>query len=410
MAAGKLTAVGVRRLTKPGTYNDGEGLYLRVATAGKSWLYRFKLHGKANWMGLGSLDDYPLAEAREKARECRKLVAEGISPIEARRMAKEAAKEANGQTFQAIAERYIKAHEAEWRNAKHAAQWTATLVAYAYPALKEKPVHVIGVSDVLEVLEPIWTAKPETASRVRGRIEAVLDYAAARKLRSTENPARWRGNLDHLLPKRTKVAKVQHHAAVPYADLPGLYAKLTESNGRAALCLRFAIVTAARSGEARGATWAEIDLEAATWTVPGERMKAGREHRVPLSAPALAILREMALFGGEPGGLVFPGAAKGKPKPLSDVALNKALSAAGGGAFTVHGMRSSFRQWCAEQTAYPAEVAEMALAHTNRDRVEAAYQRSDLFARRRSLMDAWGAYATGPALAGLVVSIGKARA
>lgn len=267
----------------------------------------------------------------------------------------------------------------------------------------------VALSHVLAALEPIWTDKPETASRVRGRIEAVLDYAAARRLRSGENPARWRGNLVHLLPRLSKVARVKHHAAAPYNGIAGLMAKLADSKGTAAMCLRFTILTAARSGEARGALWDEIDMEAAIWNVPAERMKAGRKHRVPLSAPAMAILREMEQLGAELSGLVFPGAAKGKP--FSDVAVSKALRAAGGEGFTVHGFRSSFRQWAAEQTAYPGDVAEAALAHTNSDKVEAAYQRSDLFEKRRRLMNEWGEYVTTPAVAhGDVVNIGKARA
>ncbi|WP_234731079.1 tyrosine-type recombinase/integrase [Acidocella facilis] len=409
MAAGKLTAIAVTRQTKPGTYGDGGGLYLKVSEGGKSWLFRFKLHGKATWMGLGSVADYTLAEAREKARTCRRMVAEGLNPIDQRREAQEAAREAQGQTFQSVAERYIAAHKAEWRNAKHAAQWESTLALYAYPHFGSRPVQSVAVSHVLAALEPIWIEKPETASRVRGRIEAVLDYATARKLRSGENPARWRGNLDHLLPRRSKVARVKHHAAAPYTGIAGLMVKLAESNGTAALCLRFAILTAARSGEARGATWREIDMDAGIWTVPGERMKAGREHRVPLSAPALAILREMAALGSGMDRLVFEGGRRGRP--LSDVAVSKALRAAGGDGFTVHGMRSSFRQWVAEQTAYPGEVGEAALAHTNADKVEAAYQRSDLFEKRRRLMDEWAAYATTPAAArGEVVKIGRARA
>jgi integrase len=407
MATGKLTAIAVNRQTNPGTYGDGGGLYLKVSEGGKSWLFRFKLHGKATWMGLGAVADYSLAEAREKARACRRMVAEGVNPIDQRREAQEAAREAQRQTFQAVAERCIAAHKAEWRNAKHAAQWESTLSLYAYPHFGSRPVQSVAVSHVLAALEPIWTEKPETASRVRGRIEAVLDYATARKLRSGENPARWRGNLDHLLPRRSKVARVKHHAAAPYTDIPALMTKLEKSNGTAALCLRFAILTAARSGEARGATWGEIDMEAAVWNVPGERMKAGREHRVPLSTPVLAILREMAQLGANPSGLVFPGQARGKP--LSDVAVSKALRAAGGDGFTVHGCRSSFRQWVAEQTAYPSDVAEMALAHTNKDKVEAAYQRSDLFEKRRRLMDDWGTYATTPAAHGDVVRIGKVR-
>lgn len=408
MADGKLTALQVKKMTKPGHHGDGGGLYLRVGDGRKSWMFRYKVAGKTTWLGLGPESDYTLAEAREAARQCRRQLREGIDPLEARRAAKATTQEAEGLTFQVMAEKYIKAHEAEWRNAKHAAQWAATLTAYAYPIMGNKPVHSIDVADVLEALEPIWTEKPETASRVRGRIEAVLDYAAARKLRSSENPARWRGHLDHLLPARAKVARVEHHAAIPYADLPALMVKLSASRGMAAMCLRFDILTAARSGEARGATWGEIDVESATWTIPGNRMKAGREHRVPLSAPALAILREVAQLGTDPAQLVFPGAVKGKP--LSDVALNKALATAGGGAFTVHGMRSTFRDWCAERTTYPREVAEAALAHTNKDKVEAAYLRGDHFEQRRRLMDDWAAYATTPAApAGQVVNIGKAR-
>jgi integrase len=409
MADGKLTALQVKKMTTPGHHGDGGGLYLRVGDGRKSWMFRYKIAGKTTWLGLGPESDYTLAEAREAARQCRRQLREGTDPLEARRAAKAAALEAEGLTFQTMAEKYIKAHEAEWKNEKHAAQWTATLKAYVYPAMGNKPVHSIGVADVLEALEPIWTEKPETASRVRGRIEAVLDYAAARKLRSNENPARWRGHLDHLLPARAKVARVEHHAALPWADLPALYAKLTESTGMAAMCLRFLILNANRSGEARGATWAEIDMDKKLWTIPAERMKAGREHRIPLSAPAVAILEEIALLGTEPGKLVFPGRVKGKP--LSDVALNKALATAGGGAFTVHGFRSSFRDWCAERTACPREVAEAALAHTLKDKTEGAYARTDHLEKRRRLMDDWAAYATTPAApAGEVVNIGKARA
>jgi integrase len=392
MATGKLTAIRVKKLTKSGTHNDGGGLYLKVSDGGKSWLFRFKLHGKATWMGLGSVDVLTLAEAREKAAACRRMVANGLNPIDQRREAQEAAREAHGQTFQSVAERYIAAHKAEWRNAKHAAQWESTLSLYAYPHFGTRPVKSVALSHVLAALKPIWTEKPETASRVRGRIESVLDYATTYEMRSGENPARWRGNLDNLLSRRSKVARVKHHAAAPYASVAAIMAKLGESKGLAAMCLRFTVLTAARSGEARGATWSEIDMEAAIWNVPAERMKAGREHRVPLSGPAMAILREVAQLGMEPSGLVFPGAIKSKP--FSDVAVSKALRVAGGEGFTVHGFRSSFRQWAAEQTAYPREVAEMALAHTNKDKVEAAYQRSDLFEKRRRLLNEWGEYVT----------------
>ena len=409
MAEGKLTAMQVNRLTKPGHHGAGGGLYLRVREDRKVWFFRYKVAGKTHWLGLGAYPDYTLAEAREAARQCRRQLREGIDPLEARRAAKAATQEAEGLTFQMMAEKYIKAHEAEWKNEKHAAQWAATLKVYVHPVMGNKPVHIVGVADVLEALEPIWTEKPETASRIRGRIEAVLNYAAARNLRSSENPARWRGHLDHLLPARAKVARVEHHAALPWADLPRLVERLGESKGIAALCLRFLILTAARSGEARGAIWAEIDMEAGIWTVPPERMKAGREHRIPLSDPAMAVLGEMAQLGTEPGKLAFPGAVK--DRPLSDVALNKALATAGGGEHTVHGMRSTFRDWCAERTAYPREVAEAALAHTNKDKVEAAYLRGDHFEQRRRLMADWAAYATTPAApAGQVVNIGKARA
>ena len=408
MADGKLTALTAKKLTKPGHHGDGGGLYLRIAEGRKSWMFRYKRAGKTHWLGLGAFDDFTLAEARDAARECRRQLKENIDPKEARRAAKAAALEAESITFKVMAEKYIKAHEAEWRNEKHAAQWSSTLEAYAYPVLGERPVHSVGVNDVLEALEPIWTAKPETASRVRGRIEAVLDYAAARKLRSSENPARWRGNLDHLLPARAKIAAVEHHAALPWADLPGLMERLGGSKGAAALCLRFLALTATRSMEARGATWAEIDLDAKTWTIPGNRMKAGKEHRIPLSAQAVAILTEMAQLGRAPNKLVFEGGRKARP--LSDVALSKALRVAGAGEYTVHGLRSTFRDWCAERTAYPREVAETALAHTNKDKVEAAYLRGDHFEQRRRLMDDWGTYATSPAPKGKVVNIGKARA
>ena len=409
MADNKLTALGIKRLEKPGFYGDGGGLYLRIAENRKSWLFRFKRAGKTHWAGLGPVSDVSLADAREKARLCREQLRQGVNPIDARRDAKADAIKAEGETFSKVAAQYIAAHRDTWRNAKHAAQWESTLALYAYPVLGERPVSSVTTADVLAVIEPIWNVKPETASRVRGRVETVLNFAAARHLRSGENPARWKGHLEHSLPARAKVAKVQHHAAAPWQLLPEIMGKLAESKGTAALCLRFAVLTAARSGEARGVTWAEIDIKAALWTVPAERMKAGREHRVPLSGPALAILREMAQLSTAPDRLVFQGGKEAAQ--LSDVAVNKAMRVAGGGAFTVHGMRSSFRQWAAEQTTYPREVAEMALAHTNRDKVEAAYQRSDLFEKRARLLAEWGAYVTTPtAERGDVVSIGKARA
>jgi integrase len=335
------------------------------------------------------------------------MLKDGTDPLEARRAAKAAREVEAGHTFEIVAGKYIAAHKAGWRNEKHADQWEATLKTYAYPVLAKKSVAAVTVADVLRILEPIWTEKPETASRLRGRIEAVLSYAAARGYRKGENPARWKGLLENLLAARAKVAKVQHHAALPWQELPAVMGKLAGSKGTAAACLRFLTLTAARSGEARAARWDEIDMGAKVWTVPASRMKAGQEHRVPLSDAALVILR--AAYPPEAtekpaNGLVFPGGKK--DRPLSDVALAKALATAGAGDFTVHGMRSTFRDWAEESTAFPGAVSEAALAHTNKNKVEAAYLRGDHFEKRRKLMTAWSAYATGPArTAGTVTNL-----
>jgi len=391
---GKLTALGVKRLTKPGHHGDGGGLYFRIADGRRSWMFRYKTNGVQHWLGLGPDGDFSLAEAREAARECRRQLKAGIDPLEARKAAKAAALELIGQTFEAVADKYIEAHKAGWRNEKHGDQWKATLKAYAYPVIGKKPVAAVTVADVLEILEPIWREKSETASRLRGRVENVLDYAKTRGWRAGENPARWKGHLDHLLPARAKIAKVQHHAALPWADLPAVMGKLAAATATSSLCLRFTVLTAARSGEARGARWNEIDMAGKIWTIPGARMKAGQPHRVPLSDAALAVLTATEPLRKAPDGLVFPG---GKTNhPLSDVAVSKALAGVAAGV-TVHGMRSTFRDWAAESTAYPREVAEGALAHTNRDKVEAAYRRSDLFDQRARMMAQWAAFCTGPA-------------
>jgi integrase len=326
-----------------------------------------------------------LATARDTAIDCRRMLRQGIDPIEARRAAKAqaAAEVAPAKTFESAADDYIAAHKAGWKNEKHGKQWRATLEAYVFPLFGQNPVAGITVDDVLDCLTPIWEAKPETASRVRGRIENTLDYAKTRGWRSGENPARWKGHLDHLLPARAKIARVVHHAALPWADLPAVMAKLAVAGGTSALCLRFTILTAARSGEARAARWNEIDLAAKVWTIPAKKMKAKVEHRVPLSDTALAILNPLKPLQTAPDGLVFPGGRKASP--LSDVAVSKALAAVAANV-TVHGMRSTFRDWCAESTSYPREVAEAALAHTNRDKVEAAYRRSDFFDQRARLM------------------------
>ncbi len=396
MAGGKLNSLTVKRLSKPGAYPDGGNLYLRITpSGGKSWCFRYKRRNPVtgadvtHWVGLGSEELLSLAEARARALEYRKLVRNGGDALAVERARR--AGHAGGRPFFEVMAAYLEAHRAGWRSEKHAREWQTTLEQHA-ARLLPLSVTAIDTSAVLAVLRPIWNEKTETASRLRGRIENVLDYATARGWRVGENPARWRGHLAKLLPQRSKVAAVAHHAAVPWQDIGGVVARLAEAKGTAARCLQFLMLTAARSGEARGARWNEIDLDAALWTIPGARMKAGKPHRVPLSEPTLAILREMTPLKRRPDGLVFPGGRPGSP--LSDVALSKALAVAGGGDATVHGCRSTFRDWCAEATAFPREVAEAALAHANRDRVEAAYRRGDALDKRRSLMAAWGEHCT----------------
>ena len=385
---GKLTALGVAKLKTPGMYGDGGGLWLQVTgKGGKSWIFRFTLDGKAREMGLGSAMTFSLAEARDKALTCRKFCAEGIDPIEARNDRRDAARieAAKAITFRQCATTYIEAHRAGWRNAKHAAQWAATLDTYAHPAFGDLPVQAVDTALVMKAVEPIWATKPETAIRVRGRIESILDWAATRGFRRGENPARWKGHLANLLPKRSRVKKVEHHAALPFTEVPAFMDALAEQPGVSARALAFTILTAARTGETIGATWSEIDLDAGAWTVPAERMKAGAEHRVPLSDPALQILREMAAIRS--GDFVFPGGKRGRP--LSNMAMLKTLERMGRDDLTVHGFRSSFRDWASETTAFPSEVVEAALAHTIESKVERAYRRGDLFQKRRELMGAW---------------------
>lgn len=393
-AAEKLSAVAVAKQAKPGLYGDGRGLWLQVrpgvAGPSKSWVLRYMRAGRARTMGLGPYPDISLADARERAAAARRLLIDGRDPIEERDRARAATRleAARAVTFRDAAERYIAAHRAGWKNAKHAAQWTATLDAYTFGVLGSLPVAAVDVGLVLKVLEPIWTAKPETAARVRGRIEAILDWATARGLRVGENPARWRGHLDKLLPARAKVARVKHHAALPYADLPAFMVALRSVAGIAARALEFAILTAARTGEVIGARWSEVDLDAALWTVPADRMKAGREHRVALAGRALEILRDAAAH--QQGDFIFPGA---KPKqPLSNMALLAVLKRMGRTDLTTHGFRSTFKDWASEQTAFPGEVTEMALAHVVTDKVEAAYRRGDLLQKRRDLAATWSGY------------------
>jgi integrase len=389
----KLNTLALRRLTNPGLYGDGGGLYVQVrGPYARSWIFRFKRNGTTHLMGLGPLDLVTLAEAREAALAARKLVRQGINPIDRRRAQRAENAAQAGLTFALVAEAYIKAHEPSWRNGKHRQQWRNTLDTYAAPVLGKLPVAAVAVGDVMKVLEPLWRDKTETAARLRGRIESVLDYATARGWRTGENPARWRGHLDNLLPARAKVAKVEHHPALPWREIGAFVAALANEEGTAALALRFAILTAARTSEALGARWSEIDFNEAIWLLPAERMKAGREHRVPLSEPALDLLCEAAKLRVNPklDRFVFPGAKPGKP--LSSMALLMLLRRMKRGDLTAHGFRSTFRDWCAEATNYPREVAEAALAHTLRDKTEAAYQRGDMMEKRRQLMADWATF------------------
>ena len=408
MQAGKLTNLAVRRQTKPGRYADGGNLYLLVKPSGtRTWTFRYKMAGSSGReMSLGSEADVTLAEARDLARNARRELDTGRDPIEAREQARREAA-GSGMTFRDVATLYVASHEDAWRNAKHRAQWTSTLKTYAAPTLGKMPVGKVTVGHVMRVLEPMWKAKPETASRLRGRIEAVLDYATARGWRQGENPARWKGHLSNLLPKRTKIAAVRHHAALPWGECPAFMQALAGQNGAAALALRFTILTAARTSEVTGATWAEVDLQAKLWTVPGVRMKAGVEHRVPLSLAALAVLAALRIPDAKPSDYVFPG---GKPGGgLSNMAMTALLRRMKRSDLTVHGFRSTFRDWAAETNPAPREVAETALAHTLRDKVEAAYRRSDLLERRAKLMADWAAFLSRPAKAGAVVPMHERR-
>jgi integrase len=395
---GKLTALKVARASEPGMYADGGGLYLQVvAGGGKSWIYRFMLNGRSREMGLGPLHTFGLAEARLKAADCRRLRHEGVDPIDARKAQRDELRlvAARERTFDDCALSYISAHKAGWRNAKHAAQWQSTLDTYAKPVFGSLPVQTVDTALVMKVLEPIWTVKPETAGRLRGRIEAVLDWATVRGYRRGENPARWRGHLNKLLANRAKVRKVAHHPALSYDEIADFMTALRAQEGTAARALEFLILTAARTGEVIGARWAEVDLQQRIWIVPAERIKGGKEHRVPLSRSALALVEAMK---GSSGEFIFPGGKRGRP--LSNMAMLKLLVRLKRANVTAHGFRSTFRDWASERTSYPREVAEMALAHVVGDKVEAAYRRGDLFEKRRRMMEEWSRFcATPPARA-----------
>ena len=386
----RLSAKRVELAAKPGMHPDGHGLYLRVGPAGaKSWVFRYRNNGRRHDLGLGAYHLVSLAEARKRATEQRRLLRlDGHDPLLTRRTGRDQATlaAAKAMTFKACAEAYMAAHQAGWRNPKHRGQWTATLNAYVYPHFGDLPVQVIDVGLVMKSVEPIWTEKPETASRVRGRIEAVLDWATARGYREGENPARWRGHLQNLLAPRSKVRRVEHYAALPYSKIASFMAELCRQEGVAARALEFAILTAARTGEVIGAHWDEIDIARRLWTVSADRMKAGREHRVPLSDRAVEIIAEMKKHRLDGQEFVFAGTRGG---PLSNMALLMTLRRMGYAALTTHGFRSTFRDWAAERSEFPSEVAEMALAHVVGDKVEAAYRRGDLFEKRRQVMEAW---------------------
>jgi len=339
-------------------------------------------------IGLGGYPEVTLAMAHEKARGLRDQVKAGRDPVVEQRAARSALRAAavTAVTFESAALTYITAHEKGWRNAKHADQWRNTLKKYAYPFLGKLMVSDIEMSHVLRVLEPIWHEKTETAVRVRGRIESILDWAKGRGYRSGDNPAAWEGNLQAQLPAPKAIAKVEHHTALPVADVPAFMTQLRAQDGQGARALEFAILTAARSGEVRGATWAEIDSEEKVWTIPGERMKAGKEHRVPLTPAALKLLHRPE--GAKGGDLIFAATRGGA---LSDMTLTAVLRRMKVPAVP-HGFRSSFRDWAAERTSHPSEVAEMALAHVVENKVEAAYRRGDLFNKRRALMNDWSKF------------------
>ncbi|MEP3638903.1 MAG: integrase arm-type DNA-binding domain-containing protein [Rhizobiaceae bacterium] len=377
-----------------GRHGDGRGLFLYVKASGaRSWVLRYQIHGRRHDLGLGAYPDVTLAMARERVLEARQLIAAGGDPIAVKRQAKP-------KTFQDAALELIESKRHGWKNAKHAAQWRSTLETYVFPRIGPMQVVKVTTADVVGALKPIWSQKPETANRVRQRIEAVLDYASALGIREGDNPARWRGHLDHLLPKPKKVRAVKHHPALPHADISGFMAELASRTGVAAQALAFTVLTAARSGETRGMTWGEVDLEKKIWTIPAQRMKAGKEHRVPLTDETIAF------FGPrqDHAALVFESQTKAG-KPISDMSMTALLRRMGYDNITVHGFRSTFRDWAGETTGFAREVIEAALAHGIKDKSEAAYARSDLFDKRRDLMQAWANKVSPDAKAANVIAI-----
>jgi integrase len=403
-----LTVKAAAAVRTPGKHRVSRNLYLQVTDTGaRSWLFRYMRHGGARWHGIGSYDLVSLAEARDKALACRKMLLDGVDPIEQKRAKHQHALLANAatMTFLECGEAYVRAHEPTWRNPKHRQQWRNTLDTYVYPVVGPLPVQVVDVAHVMKIVEPIWQTKPETAGRVRGRIEAVLDWAAARKYREGDNPARWRGHLDQLLPKKAKVRKVRHQPAMEYLDVPSFMARLRALDSISARALEFTILAAVRTNETIYAQWNEIDLAGRLWTIPAHKMKAEKEHRVPLSDRMIEILASVPRERGNPH--VFVGARKGKG--LSNMAMLELLRGMDGNGYTVHGFRSSFRDWHAEQTNFARELGEAALGHALKDDTEAAYQRGDLLEKRRKLMRAWAGYCASPPCKGDVVELSARR-
>lgn len=385
-----LTALQVTKTIKPGRYGDGHGLYLQVSSSGvKSWLLRYERLGRERWMGLGPLHTVSLKDARDRAQRARRQLLDGIDPLDARKAerAAQALEAARSLTFEQAAQQYFDAHERQWRNAKHRQQFLNTLKTYAYPRIGKLAVAAIDTGLVLNCIEPIWQSKTETASRTRARIEAILDWATVRGFRKGDNPARWKGHLDNVLPARGQLKKAIHHAALNYAELPAFMTALREREGVAARALEITILNAARTGEVIGATWEEVDLVAKTWTVPADRIKGGKEHKVPLSDLAVEILKALPREDGN--SFVFIGPQR---RGLSNMAMSSVLARMNYTGITVHGFRSTFRDWAAERTGHPNHVVEMALAHVVGNKVEAAYRRGDLLEKRRRLMADWARY------------------
>ncbi|MFN3765194.1 MAG: tyrosine-type recombinase/integrase [Aliihoeflea sp.] len=388
--AKEFSALEVKRAMRPGLHAVGgvPGLCLQIAPSGaKSWILRVLVNGRRREIGVGGYPDVMLAEARERARSIRMQIRDGIDPVADRRLRRAAQRaRVTAVTFEQAARRWHQSKQSEYRNPKHAAQVLSTIETYAVPVIGNMPVEQIGLKEVLAVLQPIWAGKTETASRLRGRIESVLAWATVSGHRTGDNPARWKGNLDAVLAQPGKIARVKHHAALPIGELPAFFARLRQQSGMAARALEFLILTAARSGEVRGAKWMELDNDAGVWTVPAERMKAGREHRVPLSARARDLLERLPEFEGSD--FVFSAPRGGMLSDMSISAVMRRMNAEA----VPHGFRSTFRDWTAEHTEYAGEIAEMALAHTISNKVEAAYRRGDLLAKRRQMMNDWAEY------------------